>query len=84
MGRNTDPSGEDLHAFDAARLAGNEIRVRRARAGESLTTLDGESRKLDEAMLVIADRERAVALAGVMGGVATDVSACTARVVLET
>ena len=48
-----------------------------ARAGESLTTLDRQSRKLDETMLVIADKERAVAIAGVMGGAASEVSAST-------
>jgi phenylalanyl-tRNA synthetase beta chain len=75
--------GHPLHAFDAAKLAGPEIRVRRARKDETLTTLDGESRTLDETMLVIADRERAVAVAGVMGGAPTEVSAGTTRVVLE-
>ena len=69
--------GHPMHAFDAAKLAGPEIRVRRARAGEPLTTLDGQARTLDETMLVIADRERAVAIAGVMGGATSEVSATT-------
>ena len=76
-------TGHPMHAFDIARLAGPEIRVRRARPGEPLTTLDGEARTLDETMLVIADRERAVAVAGVMGGAPSEVSAGTTRVVLE-
>src|SRR5262249_31402523 len=52
--------GQPMHAFDAAKLAGPEIHVRRARQGETLTTLDGEARALDDTMLVIADRERAM------------------------
>ena len=75
--------GHPMHAFDAAKLAGPEIRVRRARPGEPLTTLDSEARQLDETMLVIADRERAIAIAGVMGGSATEVSATTSRIALE-
>ena len=75
--------GHPTHAFDAAKLAGPEIRVRRARGGERLTTLDGQSRTLDESMLVIADAERAVAIAGVMGGAASEVSASTTRIALE-
>ncbi len=75
--------GHPTHAFDLARLAGPEIRVRRARAGESLTTLDGVQRKLEPEMLVIADRDRAQALAGVMGGAGSEVSAGTRRVVFE-
>src|SRR5689334_2744376 len=53
--------GQPMHAFDAAALAGNEIRVRRARPGETIRTLDGVDRKLDPDMLVIADRDRAQA-----------------------
>ena len=76
-------TGQPLHAFDVSRLAGPEIRVRRARAGETLSTLDGQSRKLDETMLVIADRDRAVAIAGVMGGAPTEVSSSTNKIALE-
>ncbi|MCR4375552.1 MAG: phenylalanine--tRNA ligase subunit beta [Acidobacteria bacterium] len=76
-------TGQPLHAFDVARLAGPEIRVRMARAGETLTTLDGQARTLDAAMLVIADRDRAVAVAGVMGGAPSEVSASTTRIALE-
>jgi phenylalanyl-tRNA synthetase beta chain len=75
--------GQPMHAFDVARLAGPELRVRRARAGEPLTTLDGVERSLDETMLVIADRDRAVAVAGVMGGSSSEVSASTTRVAFE-
>ena len=75
--------GHPMHAFDAARLAGSEIRVRLARAGEKLTTLDGQTRVLDPTMLVIADRDRAVAVAGVMGGATSEVSATTSRIALE-
>jgi phenylalanyl-tRNA synthetase beta chain len=75
--------GQPMHAFDAAKLAGAEIRVRRARAGETMTTLDGQARTLDESMLVIADREKAIALAGVMGGATSEVSASTTRIALE-
>jgi phenylalanyl-tRNA synthetase beta chain len=75
--------GHPMHAFDAATLSGPEIRVRRARAKESIVTLDGETRALDETMLVIADHERPVAIAGVMGGAATEVSSQTTRIALE-
>ena len=67
--------GQPLHAFDLATVPGGEIRVRRARAGEKLTTLDGKERELDPEILVIADRARAIALAGVMGGLDTEVTA---------
>ncbi len=75
--------GQPMHAFDVARLAGPEIRVRMARAGETLTTLDRQARTLDASMLVIADGARAVAIAGVMGGAASEVSAATTRIALE-
>ncbi len=75
--------GQPLHAFDLATIPGGEIRVRRAFAGERLTTLDGKERALDAEILVIADRERAIALAGIMGGLATEVTATTTDVMLE-
>ncbi|MCC7008599.1 MAG: phenylalanine--tRNA ligase subunit beta [Acidobacteria bacterium] len=75
--------GHPMHAFDAARLAGREIRVRPARPGESIVTIDGETRRLDEAMLLIADRESPIAVAGVMGGAASEVSRGTTRIALE-
>ena len=75
--------GQPLHAFDAAKLAGSMIRVRRAKAGETLVTLDGKSRTLDPEVLVIADREKPVAIAGIMGGAATEVSETTTSLLLE-
>src|SRR5580765_6585097 len=75
--------GHPMHAFDLSKLAGSEIRVRRAKKGETITTLDNVQRKLDEEMLVIADRDRAQAIAGVMGGAASEVPASTKSVVFE-
>ena len=75
--------GHPLHAFDLALLSGRAIRVRRAKAGERMTTLDGLERKLDPEMLVIADDRRAVAVAGVMGGRDTEIGASTTDVLLE-
>ena len=75
--------GHPMHAFDLARLGGAELRIRRARGGESLTTLDGVARQLDPDMLVIADAERAQAVAGVMGGADSEVSAGTRTVAFE-
>jgi phenylalanyl-tRNA synthetase beta chain len=74
--------GNPLHAFDLETIRG-EIVVRRADAGEELTTLDGVARRLDPADLVIADHERAVAFAGVMGGEDTEVTEATMSVLLE-
>ena len=75
--------GHPLHAFDLARLRASKIIVRRARPGERLRTLDGVDRLLASENLVIADAERAVALAGVMGGEDTEISASTRTVLLE-
>jgi phenylalanyl-tRNA synthetase beta chain len=75
--------GQPMHAFDLGRLAGPEIRIRRARPGETITTLDNVARKLDSDMLVIADRDRAQAIAGVMGGAASEVTDATTTIALE-
>jgi phenylalanyl-tRNA synthetase beta chain len=75
--------GNPLHAFDLAKLAEGRIVVRRARPGEEIRTLDGVVRTLDERDLVIADAERAVAIAGIMGGEETEVTESTTDVLLE-
>lgn len=75
--------GQPLHAFDLATLGEKRIVIRRARAGEKLKTLDGVERELDGQMLVIADASRAVAVAGVMGGEETEISASTTDVLVE-
>ncbi len=74
--------GQPLHAFDAAKLSGG-IQVRRARAGETLALLNGTTLSLTPAHLVIADEKNALALAGIMGGAASGVTAGTRDVVLE-
>jgi len=75
--------GQPLHAFDFDKLAGRRIVVRRAAAGEKLRTLDGVDRSLTTDMLVIADAERPVALAGIMGGEDSEISNSTTDVLLE-
>src|SRR6185437_14426593 len=75
--------GQPLHAFDFEKLAGRRIVVRRANAGEKLKTLDGVERTLSDDMLVIADGEKAVALAGIMGGEESEISNQTKDVLIE-
>ena len=75
--------GHPLHAFDLDTLAEKRIVVRRARAGETMRTLDGLERKLTPEICVIADARRAVAIGGVMGGVETQISAGTRNILLE-
>jgi len=75
--------GQPMHAFDFTKLGGARIVVRTARAGESIKTLDGQTRELTGDMLVIADAERPVAMAGVMGGAESEVAEGTAAIVLE-
>jgi phenylalanyl-tRNA synthetase beta chain len=75
--------GQPTHAFDLDKLSGGTIIVRRARSGETLTTLDGVERKLLPEDLVIADAERPVALAGIMGGEATMITEATRNVLIE-
>ncbi|SES91583.1 phenylalanine--tRNA ligase subunit beta [Stigmatella erecta] len=75
--------GQPLHAFDLDKVAGQEIVVRCARPGEKLRTLDGKERTLEADDLAICDRDRAQAIAGVMGGADSEVTAGTKRIVLE-
>ena len=75
--------GQPLHAFDADRLEDGRIVVRRARPGAFLETLDHQMRQLDERMLVIADTQRAVGLAGVIGGLNSEIDDGTRRIILE-
>jgi phenylalanyl-tRNA synthetase beta chain len=75
--------GQPIHAFDAAKLAGGQIVVRRAHAGERITTLDGVERALTPEMTVIADAERAQAVAGVMGGRESEVDTTTTTLFVE-
>ncbi len=76
-------TGQPLHTFDYAQIRGQRIIVRRARTGERFTTLDGQERVMDESVLVIADAERPVALAGVMGGEDSEVTDQTADILIE-
>jgi phenylalanyl-tRNA synthetase beta chain len=76
-------TGQPLHAFDLDRLVGGGVVVRGAREGEVLVTLDGQERRLHPGALVIADRERVVALGGIMGGLDTEIRPETRRVLLE-
>ncbi len=76
-------TGHPLHAFDCNLLHEGKIIVRRAAAGEKFTTLDDAERELTDEMLVIADPEKAVALAGVMGGANTEIKDDTSTVLLE-
>ncbi len=75
--------GQPLHAFDYHKLAENRIVVRRAAEGEKITTLDEEERNLTPDMLVIADAEKPVALAGIMGGYDSEITETTCDVLLE-
>ncbi len=75
--------GQPLHAFDYHKLTENRIVVRRAREGEHITTLDEVERELTPDMLVIADAEKPVALAGIMGGYDSEITEATCDVLLE-
>jgi phenylalanyl-tRNA synthetase beta chain len=75
--------GQPLHAFDAAKLEGGRITVRLAREGERIVTLDQTERVLEPSMLLITDGVKPIALAGVMGGANSEVSADTTSIVLE-
>ncbi len=75
--------GQPLHAFDLDKLSGGRIVVRKAKRGEKLVTLDGVERALEPSDVVVADGERPVSLAGIMGGLDTAVSPATRNVLLE-
>jgi len=75
--------GQPLHIFDLERLQGDQIRVRRARPGETLRLLDERDVRLDENILLIADASRPLALAGIMGGLASGISARTRHIFIE-
>jgi len=75
--------GQPLHAFDADAIANGTIVVRQAREGERLVTLDGQERALTPDMIVIADPEKAIGLAGVMGGENSEIGPSTRRIALE-
>jgi len=76
-------TGQPLHAFDFDRLAENRIVVRTARENETFVTLDGKERRLDPEMLMICDGEKPVALAGVMGGLNSEIEDATTNILLE-
>ena len=75
--------GQPMHAFDFDCLQGGALRVRRAQATEQIMTLDGQQRKLTEQMLIIADEKKPQGIAGIMGGVTSEVSESTQFVALE-
>jgi len=75
--------GQPLHAFDASGIAESKIIVRNAKDGEVITTLDGVERNLDSSMLVISDPEKAVAIAGIMGGEDSKVTGGSEAVIFE-
>lgn len=75
--------GQPMHAFDYAFVKGGEINVRKAKPGETITTLDDIERKLDESMLVICDKENPSAVAGVMGGEFSGINENTKTIVFE-
>ncbi len=76
-------TGQPLHAFDLDRVAGGELTVRRAREGEQVQTLDGQTRTLDGEMVVIDDADGPTSIAAIMGGARSEVQADTRRVLLE-
>ncbi|MFZ0041056.1 MAG: phenylalanine--tRNA ligase subunit beta [Solirubrobacteraceae bacterium] len=76
-------TGQPLHAFDLDRVAGAQLVIRRARDGETMETLDGQTRTLDSEMVLIADAEGPTSIAGVMGGARSEVQETTTRVLME-
>ncbi|MGA2775162.1 MAG: phenylalanine--tRNA ligase subunit beta [Candidatus Omnitrophota bacterium] len=76
-------TGQPLHAFDLDKISGETIFVRRAREGERLVTIDAQEKKLNREILVIADKEKVLALAGLMGGKDSEVTGSTKNILLE-
>ncbi len=76
-------TGQPMHAFDLDRIAGAQLTVRTAREGETAQTLDGQTRRLDADMVLIADDEGPTSIAGVMGGARSEVQDGTTRVLME-
>ncbi|HZE05282.1 MAG TPA: phenylalanine--tRNA ligase subunit beta, partial [Solirubrobacteraceae bacterium] len=76
-------TGQPLHAFDLDRIAGGHLTVRRARDGETMQTLDGQTRTLDSDMVLIADADGPTSIAGIMGGARSEVEPATTRVLME-
>ena len=76
-------TGQPLHAFDASKIKGKTIQIRQAKENESITTLDDVKRKLDPSMMVIADGETPLVVAGIMGSVDAEVNTTTTDLVLE-
>jgi phenylalanyl-tRNA synthetase beta chain len=76
-------TGQPLHAFDLERVAGARLTVRRARDGEQIETLDGQTRTLDPDMVLIEDADGPTSIAGVMGGARSEVQPDTTRVLME-
>jgi len=76
-------TGEPMHAFDLDKLGGDEVIIRKAHKGEKMVTIDGIERALEDPMLVIADKSKPVAIAGVMGSLDTEVMENTKNILLE-
>ncbi len=76
-------TGQPLHAFDLDRVAGRQLTIRRAAPGETVDTLDGQTRALDDQMVLIADDDGPTSIAGVMGGLRSEVQDDTTRVLME-
>ncbi len=76
-------TGQPMHAFDADKIAGNKIVVRKAKKGEKMVSLDNEKYDLDENVLVIADEKGPVCIAGIKGGINPGIDGQTKRIVLE-
>lgn len=76
-------TGQPMHAFDLSKIGGSQVIVRRAKAGETIQTLDETERILDETMLVIADAEKPIGIAGIMGGQNSKITESATTILLE-